>query len=254
MIEPRAYEAASRFDLTGRSVLITGAAHGLGLAMASAFVGAGARVALLDRDEEALAAVAAELSERADVCAHAVDVRKSVDVDAAVASAAKDLDGLDVVVNAAAIYPIEAPTKMDIDVFLDVLDVNVAGYARVTRAARRYLVASCGGRIINFSSITFMMGSDISGMVAYVSSKGAVVGFTRSLARELGPLGVTANAIAPGAFPTRTEDLLEDQTAYSEEVIRKQCIKRRGEVHDIAAAALFLASDAAVSSPAKPLW
>jgi 3-oxoacyl-[acyl-carrier protein] reductase len=244
MAEPRAYDIARRFDLTGRRVAITGAAHGLGLAMATAFGSAGAHVALLDRDQDGLVALEDELQAHAKVCAFPIDVRDDVQVSRVVAQLTAEMGGLDILINGSAIYPTGPVAEMPDDVFLDVLNVNIAGYARMCRAAQSHLADSPAGRIINFSSITFLMGYP-PGLAAYVASKGAVIGLTRALAREVGPLGVTVNAIAPGAFPTRAEDIVEDRVAYSDEVIGKQCIKRRGEVSDIAAAAMFLASDAA---------
>jgi 3-oxoacyl-[acyl-carrier protein] reductase len=97
--------------------------------------------------------------------------------------------------------------------------------------------------VINLSSITFLKGSDE--LLAYVTSKGAVVGFTRALARELGPDGVTVNAIAPGAFPTDAEKIHPDLAAYDRHVLEQQSIKRRGRPEDVAELAAFLASDAA---------
>ena len=125
------------------------------------------------------------------------------------------------------------------------LDVNVAGYARMVQAAHPALAASGRGRVINLASITFYLGFP-DGLGAYIASKGAVIGLTRALARELGPLGVTVNAIAPGAFPTRAEEIIEDRAAYDVQILSSQAIKRRGDVGDIAAAVLFLASDARI--------
>jgi 3-oxoacyl-[acyl-carrier protein] reductase len=241
--EPLAFDTAAGFGLAGRSVLVTGGAHGLGVAIASAFVGAGARVAIVDRDAEALATAQRALGERGDVRPFVADVRDGNAVEAAVQGAAEAFGGLDVLVNDAAIYPTGAIEELPHETLLDVLATNVGGYASSARAALPALRASSAARIINISSITFFLGVP-AGLGAYIASKGAVIGLTRALARELGPEGVTVNSIAPGAFPTRAESIIEDRAAYDRLILESQCIKRRGDVGDIAAAALFLGGDA----------
>lgn len=244
MEEPIAPSAAQSFALAGRAALITGAAHGLGLAMATAFAGAGMKVAMVDLDEEGLASGRERLPQTVEVVTHVVDVRDPSQVQRAVNAAGKALGGLDVIVNDAAVYPVAPLTEVDPAQLLDVINVNVAGYIRVVQAARPWLVRSGHGRVINMASITFFLGFP-DGLGAYIASKGGVIGITRVLARELGPHAVTVNAIAPGAFPTRAEDIIEDRPAYDRQILSSQCLKRRGTVSDIAATALFLASDAA---------
>ena len=114
---------------------------------------------------------------------------------------------------------------------------------RVIRSALPMLEQCGTGRIINISSITFLAGFERYN--AYVASKGAVIGMTRALAREVGRTGTTVNAIAPGAFPTRIEEHEPDIVSFEAHVLEQQCIKRRGHVRDVGAAALFLASEAA---------
>jgi NAD(P)-dependent dehydrogenase (short-subunit alcohol dehydrogenase family) len=100
-----------------------------------------------------------------------------------------------------------------------------------------------GGRIINIASVTFFIGQP--GLLSYVSSKGGVVGFTRTLAREIGSEGVTVNAISPGAFPTDAEKIHPNQEEYNQRMLDQQSVKRRGRPGDIGNLAAFLASDAA---------
>jgi len=242
MAEPIATDAARRFDLSGLAVLVTGAAHGLGLAIASAFAGAGAKLAVADLDEPALRDSARTIGDTTVVAP--LDVRDSDAVDDVVRRAASKLGGLDILVNDAAIYPTSSFDAMRPDDFAAVLDVNVSGYARLARSALPFLLASPQARIINMASITYFLGIP-PGLSAYITSKGGVIGLTHALARELGPHGITVNAIAPGAFPTRAEEIIEDRDAYDQQILESQCIKRRGDVSDIAGAALFLASDAA---------
>jgi NAD(P)-dependent dehydrogenase (short-subunit alcohol dehydrogenase family) len=247
MSEPTAFDAGARFDLGGRRALVTGAGHGLGLAIATGFAGAGASVAMVDIDPDAVEEAGALIRrERPRVSVHTdtLDVRDDASVRASVDEAVTALGGLDILVNCAAIYPVGPIETMAPSVVLDVLDVNVAGYTRMVQAAYPALTAQGRGRVVNLASITFYLGFP-DGLGAYIASKGAVLGLTRALARELGPQGVTVNAIAPGAFPTRAEGIIEDRAAYDVQILSSQAIKRRGDVGDIAAAVLFLASDGA---------
>lgn len=242
MTEPIALDASKRFDVSDRAVFITGGAHGLGLATASAFVGAGARVAIADIDADGLEAARQRLGD--SVYAFELDVRDEGAVSAVVEEAATALGWIDVVINDAAVYPVSTFADLSGDDLAGILDVNVVGYARIVRAALPYLTESRSARVVNMASITFFLGIP-PGLSAYITSKGAVIGLTHALARELGPQGIGVNAIAPGAFPTRAEEIIEDRAAYDRQILESQCIKRRGDVADIAAAALFLSSSAA---------
>jgi NAD(P)-dependent dehydrogenase (short-subunit alcohol dehydrogenase family) len=237
MTEPTAHGAHERFTVAGRRVVVTGAAHGLGLGVVTAFSGAGASVAALDIDAGALDRF------DADAAVHpvAVDTADDASVAGAIAEAAERLGGIDAVVNCAAVYP-TAPL-VGATHLMEVVNVNVAGYLRTVQAAHPWLAASGHARVVNFASITFYLGFP-DGLGAYIATKGAVVGLTRALARELGPAGIGVNAIAPGAFPTRAENIIPDRAAYDEVIMSSQCLKRRGTVDDIAAAVLFLTSDA----------
>jgi NAD(P)-dependent dehydrogenase (short-subunit alcohol dehydrogenase family) len=179
--------------------------------------------------------------------AHALAVTADVGDESSVASMAalieERLGPPAILVNNAAIYPSRPWEEVSVAEFDDVMAVNVRACFLCARAFAAGLRASGHGRVINLSSITFLKGSD--GLLAYVTSKGAVVGFTRALARELGPDGVTVNAIAPGAVPTDAEKIHPDLAAYDRHVLEQQCIKRRGRPEDVAELAAFLAGDAA---------
>lgn len=247
--EDLAFTTAERFAIAGRRVVISGAAQGIGLGIASAFVGAGASVALLDIDGPALDEAVSTLATRGTAVGREVDVRDLDAVTAAVDSAAAELGGLDTVINNSAIFTTVLASQMEPEQFIGLLDINVVGYARLYRAAYPHLVSNGSGAVVNIASHGFHLGGPPM-MSAYVASKGAVIGFTRTVAAEAGPLGITVNSIAPGSVPTRAEREIDPAVIGSPEefraaILSQQSIKRRGSTSDIAAAVMFLATDAA---------
>jgi NAD(P)-dependent dehydrogenase (short-subunit alcohol dehydrogenase family) len=242
MSEPTAEDVAQGFAAAGRRALVTGAAHGLGLAVATGLRGAGARVVGLDVDRAAVERVAAEHGLEGAVVADLADGEAT---ERAAGEALERLGGLDVLVHCAAVFPLGTLATTPVDVAAGAVDVNALGGVRLVQATVGALRASPAGRIVNFTSTTFLGGVPPE-MGGYIVSKAAVIGATRALARELGPDGITVNAIAPGAFPTRQERaMIEDRAAFDAQVLALQAIKRRGDVRDVAAAVLFLASPAA---------
>jgi NAD(P)-dependent dehydrogenase (short-subunit alcohol dehydrogenase family) len=153
-----------------------------------------------------------------------------------------EFGGIDVLVNNAAVYPRRAWTEITEEEWDRVLAVNLKGYFHCARACYPSMKARGRGHIINVSSITFMVGFEM--LLDYVSSKGAIVGFTRALAHEVGPEGITVNAIAPGAFPTDAEKIHPDPEGYNQWALDQQCIKRRGAPQDIGNLVVFLSSEA----------
>jgi 3-oxoacyl-[acyl-carrier protein] reductase len=221
--------------LANRVAVVTGAGGGLGGAICSALARAGASVAAVDRR--------AFTTDHARVVPFAADIGDERAVRAMAAAVIERLGPAAILVNNAAIYPRRPWDEVPIAEWDEVLAVNARACFLCARAFAEGLRASGHGRVINLSSITFLKGSEE--LLAYVTSKGAVVGFTRALARELGPDGVTVNAIAPGAFPTDAEKIHPDLAAYERHVLEQQSIKRRGRPEDVADLAAFLASDAA---------
>jgi 3-oxoacyl-[acyl-carrier protein] reductase len=154
-----------------------------------------------------------------------------------------ELGGIDILVNNAAVYhrkPWTEITEADWD---QVLDTNLKGYYLCARAAYPFLKDSGRGRVINVASITFFGG--VPFLLDYVASKGGIVGFTRALAREVGPDAITVNTLSPGAFPTDAEKIHPDQEGYNRAILEAQSIKRRGTPQDVGNLVTFLASDAA---------
>lgn len=230
--------------LAGRVAVVTGAGGGLGAAICAALAQAGAAVAAVDRRPDGIERLARELSAGgARVVAVPADVGDADAVRTMAATVAERLGPPGILVNNAAIYPRRPWDEVPVAEWDEVLAVNARACFLCAQGFAEALRASGHGRVINLSSITFFRGSEE--LLAYVTSKGAVVGFTRALARELGPDGVTVNAIAPGAIPTDAEKIHPDLGAYERHVLEQQAIKRRGRPDDVAALVVFLASDGA---------
>jgi 3-oxoacyl-[acyl-carrier protein] reductase len=228
--------------LVGRKALITGASRGIGRAMAVQLAQEGADVALLATKADLLEAVAVELRGGGrKVVTLAVDLRDSDGVTAAVDKAKDELGGLDILVNNAGVTADQLLLRQKEEDWVRVLDVNLTGAFRVTKAACRYLMKSKFGRVINVTSVVGLTGN--AGQASYASSKAGLIGFTKSLAQELASRGVTVNAIAPGFIDTdMTAALTPEQQAA---VLKKIPMGRMACPIDVANAAVFLASDRA---------
>ncbi len=230
--------------LEGRVAIVTGGGGGLGEGICSALAAAGAAVAAVDVAREEAERVAEQVSSNGARCiALEADVSKRRSTQKMIEDVVGELGGVDILVNNAAIYPLRPWTEIEEEEWDRVMAVNLKGYFLCARAAFPHMRDRGHGRIINVASITFFIGW--AGFLDYVSSKGAVIGFTRTLAREVGPDGVTVNAISPGAFPTAAERVHPDQEALNRRILEQQCLKRRGKPEDVGNLVTFLASDAA---------
>jgi NAD(P)-dependent dehydrogenase (short-subunit alcohol dehydrogenase family) len=230
-----------RFE--GQTALLTGAARGLGLAAARRLAADGARVALLDRDEQALeSAVLGLANQGADVLSHVVDVTEEEQVRAAVESVLTAAGRIDVLVNNAGVYPHSPFEELTYADWRRVLATNLDSVFLCTHAVYPGMRRRGYGRIVNVSSATFFIG--YPGLSAYVASKGGIIGFTRALASEAGPHGITVNAVTPGLIAT--EGVLGGEEAgLFDEIVPEQALARRGEPEDIAECIAYLAGPAA---------
>jgi NAD(P)-dependent dehydrogenase (short-subunit alcohol dehydrogenase family) len=232
--------------MTAQRVLITAGASGIGLAIAKAFVHEGARVHIGDINEEALAQ-AIHFNEA--ISGTSCDVADPVSVENMFADVSEQLGGLDVLVNNAGIAGPTAPVAdYDPAAWEAVVDVNLSGTFHVTRHAIPMLRESARGTIIVMSSIAGRFG--YPNRIGYATTKWGLVGFTKTLAMELGQFGITANTIHPGAVEgARIEHVLHERAKASgrsveeetESMLENQSIKRFVVPEDIAALAVFLA-------------
>jgi 3-oxoacyl-[acyl-carrier protein] reductase len=223
----------------GTTVIITGAAGGLGSAMAAAFAAEGGRVAIVDLPGSEGARVADQInSSGAAGSAFFVgcDLADLAGAREAMSRIAAD-GGAGVLVNNAAIFPRKPFADFSIAEWQAVQRVNVDAAFVCAQAVLPAMRAAGGGRIVNISSITFFGG--LAQLAPYVTAKGALVGLTRALARECGPDRITVNAVAPGAFPTAAEEIHPDREGYNAYVLAQQAVKRRGVPADVANAVLF---------------
>ena len=232
------------FDLSGKVALVTGGSRGLGRAIALAFAGQGADVAINYRGNEAAATeVVTEIrgmGRRAEaIQGDTSDGRAAAE---AIVKAAIDAFGtVDILVNNAGITRDNLMMRMDEAEWQDVIDTNLSGPFWMTKAIARPMVKARSGRIINMSSVAGRMGN--AGQANYAAAKAGLIGLTKTTARELASRSITCNAIAPGLIET---DLIADLPEQATEAIRTMApLGYIGSVDDVAAAAVYLASDEA---------
>jgi 3-oxoacyl-[acyl-carrier protein] reductase len=224
--------------LSERVALVTGAATGIGEAIARLLAREGARVFLLDRDGAGVRAVADSIGGLAQ--AFAADVRKPDEIVPAVDAAMARFGRIDILVNNAGIFPRQPFLEMTEAQWDEMQDVNLKSMFHTLKLVLPHMFAQHAGKVVNISSITFFLG--IPGLSHYVASKGGVVGLTRSLAREAGPHNVNVNCIAPGAIQTASEkNFVSDEQAR--QFVAQQCFDRRITPLDVAKVCLFLSCE-----------
>jgi 3-oxoacyl-[acyl-carrier protein] reductase len=225
------------FRLDGKTALITGASGGIGGAIARAFAGAGARLALSGTRMEALEALRQELGGQHGV--FPCDLGDGAGVDALVGQCEAQLGPLDILVSNAGLTRDGLLLRMKDEDWERVLRVNLEAYFRLARAALRGMMKRRSGRLLAISSVVGVTGNP--GQANYAASKAGLIGFSKSLAQEVASRGVTVNCIAPGLIASAmTDDLTE---AQKEALLARIPLGRLGVGEDVAAAALYLAGD-----------
>ena len=226
-------------NLAGKIALVTGAAQGIGKAIAARLAADGATVIVSDINGDGAKSAAADIGGSA--IAMTVDISDADGVTAMFAEIQANNGGVDIVVNNAGIVPFIAWDDVDLAHWQQIINVNLTGNFIISRAASDQMRANkVEGRIINIASNTFMAGTP--NMAAYVASKGGVIGFTRALATELGTYKITVNAITPGLIESDVVKNSPHNEAF-EFVDMLQAVKGKGQPQHIADVASFLASD-----------
>jgi len=230
---------AQLFSLAGRRAIVTGSTRGIGKAIAGLFVQAGAKVAISSESEEDTVSAAKELGQ----IGIAADVTDEAAIENLVDYAVKQLGGLDILVCNAGITGAPGPlTNMDMADYDRVMSLNLRGHVRLCQLAMPHLKASPSARIILLSSISALRGN--AAINAYALSKAGMSQLARNLAVECGPSNVCVNAIAPGFIRTELSAPLLNNAEFMKKRMQMTPLRRPGEVEEIAATALYLASDA----------
>jgi NAD(P)-dependent dehydrogenase (short-subunit alcohol dehydrogenase family) len=226
-------------DLRGRGAFVTGGASGIGAAVAARLTRAGARVAVVDRDADGAARIAAEL---AGAIACAADVRDGTAVTEAVEHAADEFGALSIVVNNAGVGDLRPMHTVDDMLWHRLLDVNLTGTFNVMRAALPHLVASGDGAIVNNASLSGL--APTRNEAGYSAAKAAVIALTKSAALEYGPQ-VRVNCVAPGFIETPLTVLFQQHPDAFEPIRRSIPLARMGTADEVAEVVAFLCSPAA---------
>ena len=226
-------------DLTGKTAFVTGSTRGIGHAIVRALHAAGARVAVVGRDQARAEAVAAELGERA--AGVACDVAQADQVEAAIAAAERALGPIDILVNNAGLTRDNLLLRLTDADWNAVLDANLKGAFHTTRAVIKGMMKRRAGRIVNIASVVGLTGN--KGQANYAASKAGLIGFTKSVAKEYASRGVLANCVAPGFIETDMTAALPEEARAT--LLQAIALGRLGRPEDVAGAVLFLASDLA---------
>ena len=235
------------FNLTGKVALVTGARRGMGKAHAVALAEQGAKVVVTDLDLKDCQLVVDEIKTKGgEAVAYQLDVANADEVDSVFTAVAQQFGRLDILINNAGIYfakPILDLTEADWD---KTLAINLKGQFLCAQRAAREMLKHKWGRIINIASIASgQVGVGFPGSAHYTASKGGVIGLTETLALEWATAGINVNAIAPGAIATPMLDAGGMSKAELEATLQRIPLKRVGKPEEVAALAVFLASDEA---------
>ena len=226
-------------DLTGKVAFVTGSTRGIGRAIAGQLHAAGAKVAIVGREEAKAAAVAAELGERA--AGVGCDVLDAAQVEQGLSKAEKSLGPIDILVNNAGMARDNLLLRMSEADWDTVLDANLKGAFHTTRLCIKGMMKRRSGRIINITSVVGMTGN--KGQSNYAASKAGLIGFSQSVAKEYASRNVLVNCVAPGFIETDMTTVLPPEVRSA--MLQSVALERPGRPDEVAAAVLFLASDLA---------
>lgn len=242
------------FDLTGKVALVTGASSGMGRSTAMALAMQGAKVVAAARRMEKLQALVAEIKSRGkEAIAVQMDVTKRADVDNAVGIAVKEFGKLDILVNNAGVLDYSPFLDMKEESWDKIIDTNLKGYFYCAQAAGKEMAKTKWGRIVNIASIASGgVGVGYPMLTHYVASKGGIIGLTEALAQELGPMGITVNAIGPGGITTEMTTGMTDEQLKG--LTTRLPIKRMGTPEEIAAAVVYFVSEEAAYTTGATLY
>ena len=230
----------NRIDLRGRRAVVTGAARGMGFAVAERFLASGASVSIWDVGKDDLDAARQRLATRGTVASRVVDVADYARAERGAESTAAELGGIDLLVNCAGIAGVNAVlTDYPLDVWRQVQRVNLDGTFHVCRAVAPYMLQGGYGRIVNVSSMAGKEGNPNAS--AYSVSKAGVIALTKSLGKELAQTGIRVNAIVPAVIETEMlADVTEEQIGY---MLSKIPMGRAGTVEEVAAMVAWMCSE-----------
>lgn len=228
----------SLFDLSGKVAVVTGSTRGLGYAIAEAMIAHGATVIVSSEDAADTAAAAAALGVHGIVC----DVADDAAIAALIAQVVERFGGIDVLVSNAGVQGGPAASPFDMSVYDRVLAINLRSMAVLTKHALPHMAGREGASVILTASISALRGN--KNIDAYALAKAGVTQLARNIAVQWGPKGVRANAIAPGLIDTRLADHLKTDAAFMERRMQMTPLRRMGQPHEVAGAAVFLAAPA----------
>ena len=227
--------------LEDKVAVVTGASSGIGREIALTLALKGAKIVVNYRgnDDEANKVVLDIENTGSKAIAVKGDVSKAEDMENLIKTAVDTYGRVDILVNNAGITKDNLLLKMTDEQFSDVIDINLKGTFNCTKAVTKYMLKQKSGKIINIASVIGIVGN--AGQSNYAASKAGIIGFTKSVAKELASRGITANAVAPGFIRTKMTDILSEDV--KQEILKNIPLKKFGEAQDVAKIVAYLASD-----------